>query len=314
MAELTVASTTDTQQEINKAAGITAKAEEVERPAPPPEEPQRDSDEQPEQEQPERKPGESKSAYQKRIDTLTRRIAELEKQIHRVPEPQTVQAQPEPVPSAADLLGSYATWLDSFDPQDWLNKWAEKNPNKPWERGLLALNDYQDGKRTEFKQQAAAQAEAAEKANSNQQAFNKRIEVAKKKYEDWDEVMSVDTPIYNGVMKVISKLDNGPDVAYFLQTHRDVVDELNAMDEELAMAEVGSISKLLGPKEETEPTSAPEPVEHRASPTPRRAVSAAPLPISPVGGSATKSSVNADELPYQEYKRVREKQLKNKYR
>jgi hypothetical protein len=46
----------------------------------------------------------------------------------------------------------------------------------------------------------------------------------------------------------------------------------------------------------------------------RRPVSKAPAPIRPIGGSSTKSSLPLDELPYQEYKREREKQAKARYR
>jgi hypothetical protein len=311
MAELTVASTTDTQQDIDKAAGLKVKAEE---PAPKPETPpEKPVEVEAETEQEvERKPGESKSAYQKRIDTLTRRIAELEKQVHRAPEP-----EPEPVQAKSEPeTGTYQQWVDSFDAAAWMTEWIEKHPGKPYERAILALNDYQNDIRTNFQRQTEAQTAAADKAKTDNDALQKRIDLAKKKYDDWDEVMSANQPIHNGVMNVLGKLDNGPDVAYFLQTHHDVVDELNAMDEAVAMAEVGWISKQLGTKEETSPSSEepPEKQVHRADPVARRAMSSAPQPISPVGGSSTKSSVQVDELPYSEYKRVREQQLKNKYR
>jgi hypothetical protein len=303
MAELTVASTTDTQEDINKAADIKEKPKPVVE-TPEPEKPVEVEAE------PERKPGESKNAYQKRIDTLTRRIVELEKQAHRQPEP--VEAKPEPAPPQD--VPTYEKWLDSFDAQAWMNDWVEKHPGKPYERAILALNDYQNEVRTNFNRQTEAQQAAAEKAKTDNEALQKRIAEAKKKYDDWDDVMSRDTQIHPGVMKVLSKLENGPEVGYFLQSHPDVVEDLNGMDEEVAMAEVGWLSKQIGPKEDTEPSSEPEKPEHRASPTPRKAISAAPLPISPVGGSSTKSSVSADELPYAEFRRMREQQIKQRYR
>ena len=310
MAELTVASTTDTQTDIDKAAGLKVKAEQPEpKPAPEPEKPA-----EVEAEEPERKP-ESKSAYQKRIDTLIRRNAELEKQVHA----RQAQREPEPQPQVQEPeTRTYAQWADSFDAAAWMNEWIEKHPGKPYERAILALNDYQNEIRTDFQRRSEEKAAAAEKAKTDNEALQKRIDLAKKKYDDWDEVMSVSQPVHNGVITVLNKLENGPDVAYFLQTHHDVVEDLNAMDEAVAMAEVGWISKQLGTKEETEPSSAepeaPEKPVHRADPVARKAMSSAPQPISPVGGSSTKSSVQVDELPYSEYRRVREQQLKNKYR
>jgi hypothetical protein len=47
---------------------------------------------------------------------------------------------------------------------------------------------------------------------------------------------------------------------------------------------------------------------------PKRAISSAPAPIKPVGGSATKSSVPSDQMPYQEFKALREREIKARYR
>ena len=298
MGEITVASTTDTQKTINDVAGIANEPQEEVKPQPE----QEEAKEQPKadekvQTEPEKL---SKSAYQKRFDKLNRKIAELEAKLE--PKEQAeVEAQPEPPqsqkakPVPADFPNSYEDYIEALT--DW----------KAEQREL---------------RKAEEQARSAEDARLKEvfQSFANQMTDARSKYEDFDEALSASVPIYTGVELQILELENGAEVAYYLGKHRDVAQKLMAMSEVRAMAEVGKIAARLENVTQVDdtPTSEQEEPEEktvdRASPPPRRAVSNAPPPITPVGGSSTKSSVPLDDLPYSEYRRIRDQQVKNKYR
>src|SRR5437868_14061948 len=110
MSELTVASTTDTQKEIEQVAtGVAAKPE----PTPQPkgqetEQREAHSDETEGVRAPE-KP--SKSASQRRYDALTRRIKELEAQVSQPPREEAVEQRTAEI---TPQVSGYEQWLDSF--------------------------------------------------------------------------------------------------------------------------------------------------------------------------------------------------------
>jgi len=97
--------------------------------------------------------------------------------------------------------------------------------------------------------------------------------------------------VTNAVTDTLTALEHGPDVLLHLLRNHDEMRRLLRLPDHLASAHVASLAAQL---------SAP----------PRRARSAAPEPIRPVGGSSTRSSLSADELPYQEFVKFREKQIK----
>lgn len=308
MAELTVASTTDTQQEINQAAGAVVKEEPEARPEP---EEAPTPDVQVSESEPGQKPGKSKSAYQRRIDKLTREVAELKAK--QAPQPAAeLEAEPEPAPQTLGRAkptptpDKYETYEDYIeDLTDW----------KAEQRELQRAEQ----------EQAAAQQQQLRAVIDN---WNEQADAAREQYDDFDETLSNQVPIYAGVQMALMELENGAEVAYYLGKHRDVAAKLMEMSPERAIAEVGKLAANLGEVEveSEEPSSSSDEgpqggsqgggpaATDRAAPPPRRAVSNAPAPIKPVGGSATRSSVPLDELPYSEYRRIRDQQQKNRYR
>src|SRR5213593_4293663 len=92
MSDFTVASTTDTQEEINRVAGVAVAEAEAEEPKEPETEEAPKAEAKDEAE--EAPKPQAKSAVQKRIDKLVRRIHELEENQSK---PAAVAKEPEPV-------------------------------------------------------------------------------------------------------------------------------------------------------------------------------------------------------------------------
>jgi hypothetical protein len=290
MAELTVASTTDTQEDINKVAGAAPAVAVIET-----EIPVREEAQEPEPQTAPPEPKESHSKLQRKIDRMRREIEELKAAKVASPvehqDPEAVEYGPSPKPTP-DQFASYEEFIE-------------------------ALTDWKAEQRELMRVQQEAQYQQQEHLRQTFDAYNQSAAAFKREHDDFDEVLSADVPIHIGVQMAITEMENGPAVAYFLGTHRDVAAKLMEMSEARAMAEVGRISATLGVDEEERPSSGPDEEEepvHRASPPPRKAISSAPAPIKPLGGGNTKSSVPMDQLDYAEYRRIRDQQVKAKYR
>lgn len=307
MSDLTVASTTDPQNEINKAAGIPPEKE-----APEPKPVEGEDIEAREQEAATEEQHKPKSSYQKRIDRLVRERSEAKQEVEDLkarllkieqgaaPAKQTVaevkteevkqEAEPAPKPKEEDFktLGEY----------------------------LEALADWKTEQKFQTIRQQIAAEEEKETQLSAQQAlvksYNERVDAARERYDDFDDfAFKENIPIYDGVKAIIMQDPNGVDLQYYLARNPKVARDLMAMPVELAMARAGAIAAQLGTTETEAPSSSSDEEEPSAV---RKASKNAPAPIRPVGGSATKSSVPLDELPYSEYRKLRDQQEKNKYR
>ena len=309
MAELTVASTTDTQKDIVLAAGGT----------PEPEAKSEVSNEKPERQEVETQlpPKPSKSAAQRRFDALTREINQLKNQLASRPQAAEAKAEPQPQPEVAEPALPARPTQNDVDPQTGQPKFAT------YEEYEEALLDWKLDIRQAKEAEKARQEAEAKRVQEIEEAYSSQVDAAKAKYEDFEQALSGNIPMWDGVIVAIKQLENGAEVAYYLGKNRDIAKKLMEMTPVRAIAEVGKIAASLGERladtpdtgEENEAIEEDEeqPV-HKADPPPRQAVSAAPRPIKPVGGSATKSSVPLDELPYAEYRKLRDQQARNRYR
>jgi hypothetical protein len=294
MSEMTVASTTDTQDEINLAAGaVTAKPEVVEA----------KEGEEPEQEQGSEPEKHGKSGYQKRIDKLTREKYETRQALEKLQE--EVEALKSGKPKEEVKQPDVETKSDDRPkPEDLDDKGNPKYAT--YEDFVEALTDWKTDKNLQKRQQEAerTKAEQAEtaKLEAMWNAHQERLKEAYERYDDFEEMAErvSKTPIDAAISNAIIELENGPDVLYHLAKNPKLVTSLSKMSDTRAVAEIGRISAML---EEPEQEEAAIPVKR-----------AGPAPIRPVGGNATKSSLPLDELDYQTYRRVRDQQEKQRYR
>ena len=168
---------------------------------------------------------------------------------------------------------------------------------KTWEDYQEALVDWKTEQK--LQQERAREAQEAESARlqRNFAAYNRQVSEATAKYEDFEEVVGRDDLLIPQVAQLaIYELDNGAEVAYYLAKHPEQLEKLVEMNSDSlikVVAEVTRISDRL-----------------KGSPETKRPVSNAPNPIKPVGGAATRSATPIDKLPFDQYVKAREKQLK----
>lgn len=157
--------------------------------------------------------------------------------------------------------------------------------------------------REELKQQKIKEEREAEDAKTQSvfKSYNERLAEARAKIEDFDEVVGAsDAPLPQSVILTIIEMDNGPEVAYYLGKNPDVREALMEMRPLKAIGVAWEISKELAGEEKQEK----KPVEEKEEET-TKIVTKAPIPIKPVGGSNTKSSVPLGEMNLSEYKKAR---------
>ena len=337
--DITVASTTDTQEEVNLAAGIIPDKNEDETPEPPEISPE--GEEPPEEVESKdqsgaegkaetgAKPGaESETAqpqkaeadtkgkdtgkggFTKRIDVLTKRNAILEERLTALADRHEelmarLSAGPSPEVGAGKTPITVAEAGLQLPPKPTPDQFLSKG--QTYEDYLEALTDW----KIQVKDVQAEQARTAESRKAEEvrtaETFanhNRRMNEASERYDDFEEVARQDISIPRAVGLAIVELENGPDIVYYLGKNPDICEELMGMSDLAAIAEIGAIAASLVVANGGESnTQAKTPVS-----------SSAPAPIRPGGGTSTKSSVPLDETDYQTYRRVRAEQEKARYR
>ena len=262
-----ISSTTDTQEDVNLAAGIVP--EEVERPK---------EAEASEAEQakttPEPETGEKPSAPKphkkllKRIDTLTARNRALEDELEQLRKtPKTEESKP-----AADTEPKRESFASDAEYYKAQAKWEV---------------------RQELRAERQREQQEAENARLRQifDDYNTQISKAREQHEDFDEIVGrSDVHIPTAVQLAIFEMENGADVAYHLGKHPDLCEELMGMSELSAVRAVGRISDSLAPAKES----------------PKKTESKAPPPIKPVASGSTRTTVPLDETDYRAYRRRRD--------
>jgi hypothetical protein len=281
MSNITISSTTSSQEEMEHAASpnwrepFTHKAvapeTEVETPVTQETELETAAASDPAEKQQESKP---KSRAQRAIDKLTARnhrleeeAAELRKKVAPAEE-KTAPAQTGP-PKLQDFLSAGKTADD----------WADA--------------------RDAWKADQEAKQAVAERQKATFDAYNKGVSEARGRYEDWDDVVSAaNSTIPEAASLAVIECDNGADVAYYLAKHPEICEELMDMTPVGAIRRIGKISDSLNPESKAEKKNSPS-----EKPRPKPAE-----PITPVGGSTTQSATPLDKLPIKEYMKVRDKQ------
>jgi hypothetical protein len=129
--------------------------------------------------------------------------------------------------------------------------------------------------------------------------FAARMQELKASTPDFKEVfekaITEGVDISPKVADVLLALPGGPETAVYLARNKQERERLARLPDDVAAAAAAQLAA-------------------RFDPALRARRSAAPAPIKPVGGSATKSSVPLDEMPYSEYRKLRDQQERARYR
>jgi hypothetical protein len=309
MGEVTIASTTDTQDEVNQAAGGAPQDQDPPELKPAPTgDPQVESGE-PEEPiaQPEKK--EEKAlvprAVDKRIDKLTRQNSDLAAKLAALEAKQN--GTPPPEEKKVEIPTEVAAKFDTFDA--WSAKQLEAGKAASIDDFLEARDAWKEARDTQRAEREAVQQHQAEIAET----YNARVEEFKAEHPDWDDVVgAAEIDIPPGVGPALQELDNGPAVVWFLATHPADAKKLGNLSPFLAVAEVGRIAARLekAAPEETPTNGA------KAGPDRQPIVSRAPAPIAPLKGNAVRATTDLNDptLSYEEYRKIRDAQEKARFR
>lgn len=195
-------------------------------------------------------------------------------------------------------------WQDAT--VDWSTEKAQFYTDQRLEERLAANNQQND-------QQTAQQrlmATHVERVKAYSAAHPEFAEAARKAQED-------QLPIHDIVMQHILHTELGPHLLHYLADHPDEARELHKMAAGPALTRIGKIEGRIEDRLEAEKknktgkTATTDTDQSRTglnrataqSPKPKTKVEP---PIRPVGGSNTKTTQRLDELPYDEYKKVRQ--------
>jgi hypothetical protein len=268
-----------------------------------------------------------KSDVQKRFDTLTRRKYELEGRNEEL-EYELARVQRR---LAAIEKGEAAAGTEPAGTP------AAVDPNKPvrtnyatYEDWVEALSVYNAEQVVAKREQAGRQAQQSQAGAQIVERWNKSLEGAREKYEDFDAVVGTSLQIPQIAFNAIVDSPVGSDVAYYLGQHPEIAQGLAKLSPLGVVRTIGRIEAQfekaevtpggLNPGDKT-PVAAPIPsaavpgassatagpsARPEATKRPKPIVSAASAPVVPVGSRATNTGKNPDEMSYQEYKQWRE--------
>lgn len=209
-----------------------------------------------------------KKNVQARIDELTRRAHEAERQADYYRGLATQKA-----PNSADAAPT------------------EPNPADFEDYGAFvkALAKYEIAQERQAGNSQQAESHAKQADTFRAEAWSSKVEATRATITDYDAVVgSSEIPIAGHVADALMDADRGPELAYHMATHPDVAERLNKMSPVKAAIELGRLESTLG-------TVTPKPA------------SKAPAPITPTrpGPSA---KVDLSKLPMDEYIAERRKQ------
>ena len=299
---LVISSTTDTQEDVNAAAGIETDAGEAQTqeptpaPAPakaPPEEPDEEDDENGgEDPEPDERP-KRKGGFQRKIEALERerdqerwyaqkRIEDLQAQLAGQRKPAGETRQPD-APKERPTLEQFQDYDEYVEA---LADWKTEQKIEQRERELA---------------RQAREWHAQEQQRQLMSGWQQRIGEFRSTAGDFDDVLAAveHIEIPPEIQRALIEYDNGPQLAYALAKEPKELARIARIESpRAALRELGKFEARMSAQ---------------AAPA-RPPVSRAPEPIRPVGGGAATSSKPVDQMSYQEYKAYREREIAAKKR
>lgn len=279
-----IASTTDTQEAVNTAAGIGTPQPEA--PSEVPEqdgEPKEPAESEPADEDNPDQEAEQKAKHpnvQRRIDRLVRdkyqlsgRVQELER---RLAESSATRPEPQrPAPANTPQASQGRPVESQFE---------------RYEDYIEALTDYKSAQAFHQLQAQLDKQREMQRQATQQSAWHERLEQSRATIEDFDSTLEAVehiqlTPV---LQQAILEHEHGPRLAYELARDPKVLQRMVTLSPTAALRELGRFeAKLDLNGAERKPP----------------AISKAPPPISPVGQGSTRSTKKPEDMDYQEYKR-----------
>ena len=272
MPDLELISTTDTDEQVNSALGITAepeKKEEVEKELIAEEVPEADEEDETPQ------PAKKKGGFQKRIDKLTREKAELEAKVASLTTPKKDEPAEEAAPDPL-FFESQADYIAA------LVKFETKKAKEEAKAEIVA--------------EAKKEAEKKE-VEAKTSTWQTRVQDAHKAHPDLAELLEQDLPVSPMVNDVLIESEIGGELLYYLASNPDELAEISKKGPIAAAKALGLIEDRLLKTAEKKP----EP--------PAVKVTQAKRPITPItGGKGSGGVKSPDDMSLEEYRAWRESQ------
>lgn len=228
--------------------------------------------------------GRFRNPVQPRIDELTRKVRENEREaLYWKARAEAAAAPPKeppkkPTPDQFDDYGAYVEALTDFKADEKANAVADA------------------------REKAAAD---KSQAQARVTTWNERVIEARKTIPDYDTVVAAsNVPVSDVVMDELRDSELGPQLAYHLDKNPDVAEKLNTMSPRQAAREIGRLeAKLLStasasPEPQVDAPQAPEP------PAPKVKTTNAPPPVKPVGQGRS-TSVDLAKASMDDYVKTR---------
>lgn len=228
------------------------------------------------------KPVVKENRVQKRIDEITREKHEARQEAEYWRKVATgeikPQAQPAPVQEALPPGLPPKPKLDDFDDYD---QYTE------------ALGEWAAEKTIAKREFAAQQKKAHETKQTVVKSYQERVETAKTKYADWDDVIATgNVTVTDTTLEAILESEQGPDISYHLLSNPTEAARLNGLSQ---IQQIKEIARL-----EAKFSSTPAPVKR---------VTQAPTPINALGGG-DKGIVDMDKLEGEEWAKAERERVK----
>ena len=276
----------------------------------------------PEEGEQEHKP---RNPFQRRVTGLQRKIGERDQKIRDLEERLKATAATEPNGAAAAPAKREAAEPAAEKPR--VNGEA-KTPPKPKEDDFKTYGDYIEALtdwKTERKleeadaKRAAKAAEHAEadKGKAITDAHNARVDEAKTRYPEWDKAFKglKDDSFTDPMVVFIFESEAGPDVTYYLATHREELARIAGLSPIRQAAALGVIERKFAAEEDAggkddeedrgDKGKKPDDDEDEEEPEPRkpakRAASKAPPPEKPIAGRGSADDAMPDPKDFAKY-------------
>ena len=292
---LVIASTTDTQEQVNAALGITSETQPSEAPEQPsgeqagdsetPEEPRETRDE----EEPSQPPQSRHQDVQRRFDRITRekyralgRVQELERQLQQYQQQAPIEDQPQQPRQQAKAGPPKES---DYGPGEYDRYLGDVTRHAVRDEVSAILREQEE---------LAQRRQALTRQQQIVQDYSQRVSQFAQTVPDYLEVLdSVEhIRLPSGMVHALMRHPEGPRLGYELSKRPDQLEYMTSLPHSEMVEELGKFEKRV--------------LARATTPTPGARSQAAP-PIRPVGQTATKSTKSPDEMSLSEYKAWRRK-------
>ena len=243
------------------------------------EEPEPQQEEEEQQAAPAQKPKRTKR--DKRIDKLTREKYELQ---HQLEIAQLNASQPKAKTEERPSQPGEKPQPSNFE---------------DYEQYVDALTDWKMDQRLQKEREKEARAYSERAEQERAYAWQQRQSEARQRYEDYDEVVMSEVPVSPAMGEAIVASPFGPDMLYWLGQNPKHCAGIAALSPLEAIMELGKLEAHFAAAASDEE---PEQEAAKSPPARKPVVSKAPKPISPVTAKGGKAVKNPDEMTQSEYR------------